>query len=228
MNIGAFIGGANGTLGGGSAGVVTYSIGALGANSTFAGSVSGKAAITKVGPGTQIISGPSPYTGATSVLDGILEITGTLSGTSSLTVAGGAVFYLAGGNLSVAGSITNNGIFKLSGTPSLALTGSFINNGVLDLINGPSTLPPDFVNNGVVLYASSVTVQQISISGTNVNLAIQSYLTHTYQLQRTNSLTNPAWTNIASPQTGNGSILNFTDLGGATGTQEFYRFQVSP
>ena len=228
MNIGTLTGGQNGTLSGGSAGVVTYSIGASGANSTFAGSVSGKAAITKVGPGTQIISGPCAYTGATSVLDGILEITGTLSGTSSLTVGSGAVFYLAGGTLSVAGSITNNGIFKLSGTASLALTGSFINNGVLDLIDGPSTLPPRFVNNGVVLYASSVTVQQVSISGTNVNLAIQSYLTHTYQLQRTNSLTNPAWTNIGSAQTGNGSILNFTDPGGVSGAQGFYRFQVSP
>jgi hypothetical protein len=47
-------------------------------------------------------------------------------------------------------------------------------------------------------------------------------------LQRTNSLTNPAWTNIGSAQTGNGSILNFTDPGGVSGAQGFYRFQVSP
>jgi autotransporter-associated beta strand protein len=188
MNIGALSGGVPGTLGGGSEGVVTYSIGALGNNTTFPGSITGNAAVTKVGSGTLILSGSCNYTGATSVLGGVLELTGSLSSSSSLTVASGAVFCLASGSLSVSGMVTNNGIFKISGTPSLALTGSFINNGVLDLINGAQTLPVHFINNGTVLDASSVHVQHLAMSGSNFTLTVQGYAQHTYQLQRTASI----------------------------------------
>jgi len=184
--------------------------------------------VTKVGAGTQILSGPCVYTGATSVLDGVLEITGTLSSTSSLTVASGAVFYLAGGSLSVSGNITNSGIFKISGTSTLTQTGSFINNGVLDLINGTQTLPSNFTNNGTVLSAGNLTVQAMAKTGTTFSISIQSYLEHTYQLQRASSLTNPTWTNVGASQAGTGSTLNFSDAGGATGTQGYYQILVSP
>ena len=233
MDVGALTGGVNGILGGGSGGVATYSLGALGLNTTYPGSITGSvgtgnAAVTKVGAGTQILSGPCVYTGATSVLDGVLEITGTLSSTSSLTVASGAVFYLAGGSLSVSGNITNSGIFKISGTPTLTQTGSFINNGVLDLINGSQTLPSNFTNNGTVLSAGNVNVQAVGKTGTSFSISIQSYLQHTYQLQRSTSLTNPTWTNVGSAQTGTGSTLNFSDSGGATGTQGYYQILISP
>jgi len=159
---------------------------------------------------------------------GVLEITGTLSSTSSVSVANGAVFYLAGGgSLSVAGSITNNGIFKIAGTPAFSFTGSFINNGVLDLINGPSTLPANFVNNGTVLVAGNVTVIHAGMTGTTFSLTVQGYAQHTYQLQRSGTLTGPAWTNIGAAQTGTGSTLAFTDPA-ATDAKEFYRVQVSP
>src|SRR5205823_4773288 len=54
---------------------------------------------------------------------------GTATRSSSFTVANGATLYLAGGALSVSGSIINNGTVKLSGTPTLISSGSFINNG---------------------------------------------------------------------------------------------------
>ena len=233
MNMGSLSGGASGTLGGANAGAVTYSVGVLGLNTTFAGAIGSvaageAAAVTKVGAGTQILSGPCVYTGATSVLDGVLEITGTLSSTSSLTVASGAVFYLAGGSLSVSGNITNSGIFKISGTSTLTQTGSFINNGVLDLINGTQTLPSNFTNNGTVLSAGNLTVQAMAKTGTTFSISIQSYLEHTYQLQRASSLTNPTWTNVGASQAGTGSTLNFSDAGGATGTQGYYQILVSP
>ena len=238
MSLGALTGGVNGVLAGGSGGMVTYSIGAAGLNTTFAGSIlgdpteyattPGNAAVTKVGAGTQILSGSCDYTGPTTVSAGVLEITGTLSSTSSVSVANGAVFYLAGGgSLSVAGSITNNGIFKIAGTPAFSFTGSFINNGVLDLINGPSTLPANFVNNGTVLVAGSVAVVHAGMTGTTFSLTVQGYAQHTYQLQRSGTLTGPDWTNIGAAQTGTGSTLAFTDPA-ATDAKEFYRVQVSP
>jgi len=207
---------------------ITLSIGNNGSSQTYSGALTGAGGLTKIGAGTQILSGACGYTGATSVVDGILEITGTLSGTSSLTVANGSVFYLAGGGLSVSGGITNNGTFKLSGTPSLALTGTFTNNGVLDLINGPSTLPPNFVNHGTVLDSSTVQVLQATLSGSSFSLTIQGYAQHTYQLQSTSSISPSNWQNVGVEQTGNNATLTFTDSGGATGSNGFYRVIVTP
>ena len=163
------------------------------------------------------------------MLGGVLEVTGTLSGSTSLTVSSGAVFYLAGGSLSVSGTITNNGTFKLSGAPSLTQTGTFINNGVLDLIDGPQSLPAGLMNNGVVLNASTVNVQQVAMNGSNLNITIHGYPQHTYQLQRATSLAAPVmWSNVGAAQTGAGAPLVFTDTGGAAGHQAFYQIMVSP
>jgi hypothetical protein len=108
-------------------------------------------------------------------------------------------------------------------------TGTFTNNGVLDLINGLQTLPANFVNDGTVLNASSVQAQGLTMSGSSFTLTIVGYAQHTYQLQRTTSLTAPVtWTNVGAAQTGTGSPLTFSDSGGATGTQGFYQILVSP
>jgi rhamnogalacturonan endolyase len=196
-------------------------------NITLSAALSGGGGLIKTGGGILTLAGVDNYSGATTVSDGVLEVTGNISNTNSVTIASGATFYLAGGSLSVGGNITNNGLFKISGTPTLAPSGSFINNGVLDLINGPSSLPPNFVNNGSVLNAGSVTVQQAAISGNTFSLSIQSYLQHNYQLQRAASLINPSWTNVGSSQAGTGSALNFADPT-ATDKQGFYRVLVSP
>jgi autotransporter-associated beta strand protein len=196
-------------------------------NITLTGAVTGTT-LTKTGKGTLLLGGSCSLTGSATVSAGVLEIGGSFAEAASMTIANGATVYLAGGSLAVSGSITNNGIFKVSGTPALAVTGHFINNGVLDLINGPSSLPPNFVNNGTVLNAKNVTVQQTSLSGTTFSVTVQSYLEHTYQLQRSNSLTNPNWTNVGSAKAGTGASLEFTDSGGATGSQGFYQVVVSP
>lgn len=212
-------------------GTDTYFIGSNNLNTTFSGTItnggSGTAAIDKVGTGTLILTGDDTYTGSTTVTAGILEIGGTLYGTSGITISGSGTFYMAGGNLNVAGSITNNGIFKISGTPSLSVTGAFTNNGVLDLINGPSTPPPNFVNNGTVLQAGNQTIQNVSLSGTTFTVAIPSYVEHNYQLQRASSLTNPSWTDIGAARAGTGSTLQMADPS-VTGSQGFYRIQISP
>jgi autotransporter-associated beta strand protein len=197
-------------------------------NITLSGGLSGTGGLTESGGGTLILSGDNTYAGVTSVLGGTLEVTGSLSSTSSLAISKGATFYLAGGSLAVAGNITNNGIFKVSGTPALAQTGSFINNGVLDLINGPETLPGAFTNNGTVIDSASVKVQQMAMNGSNFTMTIQSYAQHTYQLQRATSMASPiTWTNVGAVQAGTGSPLTFTDTG-APGGQGFYQVQVSP
>jgi len=99
---------------------------------------------------------------------------------------------------------------------------------VLDLINGPQNLPANFVNNGTVLNASSVQVEQVSMNGSSFSLTIEGYAQHSYQLQRASSLAAPVtWTNVGAAQMGVGTVLTFTDSG-ASGTQGFYQVQVSP
>jgi len=138
------------------------------------------------------------------------------------------VLYLDGGTLHIAGSVTNNGTVKLSGSATLTLTGSFTNNGVLDLIDGPQTLPTGFVNDGTVLNANSVQVQQVGMNGSGFSLTIEGYAQHTYQLQSASSLAAPiTWTNVGAAQTGTGGPLTFTDPG-ATGTNGFYQVEISP
>jgi autotransporter-associated beta strand protein len=213
-------------------GTVIYIIGSENIDSNFSGSIAngsnGTTSITKVGTGTLTLSGSCTYTGPTTVSAGILKFTGTESGSSSLTISSGSILHLAGGSLSISGPVTNNGTFKISGTPTLALTGSFTNNGVLDLINGPSTWPPNFVNNGTILDSSTVKVMQSSVSGSNFNLMIEGYLAHSYQLQYTTSLSPTNWQNVGTAQAGNDAPLTFTDTGGATGSLKFYRVQVLP
>ena len=195
-------------------------------NITLSGTLTGTT-LMKTGYGTLTLSGSCFIGGATTVTAGVMKVSGTLTGPNSVTISNGATFYLAGGSLSVSGGISNNGLFKISGVPSLALTGSFVNNGVLDLIDGPATLPPNFVNNGSVLDASNINVRSAAMSGSIFTLTIRSYAQHTYQLQGSTSLTNPAWTNIGSSQTGTGGTLQFTDTS-AAGPQKFYQILVGP
>jgi len=162
------------------------------------------------------------------VTGGILKITGTTAGTTGVSVSSAATLYLAGGSLSVTGNIVNGGTFKLSGTPSLSLTGTFTNNGVLDLINGPSALPADFVNNGTVITATSVQILQTVVSGSDMNVMVEGYAEHTYQLQSATSLSPSNWQDVGLSQLGDNSVLTFTDTGGATGGSKFYRIQVTP
>jgi fibronectin-binding autotransporter adhesin len=175
-----------------------------------------------------ILAATNTYTGATAVTGGILEITGAIAGSASLSVSSGAVLYLDGGTLSISGSITNNGTVKLSGAATISLSGTFTNKGVLDLIDGSQTLPADFVNDGTVLNANSVQVEQVAVNGLGFSLTIKGYAQHTYQLQSANSLVAPViWTNVGTAQTGTGGTLTFSDAG-ATGTNGFYRVLVSP
>jgi autotransporter-associated beta strand protein len=206
----------------------TLTAGGNGDSTTYSGILSGVGGFIKAGSGTMILSGSNTYTGATTVTGGVLEITGAVADSTSASVSSGAVLYLAVGTLNIAGAITNNGLIKLSGSATLTSTGTFTNNGVLDLINGPQTLPSNFTNDGTVLTSSSVQAHGVTMSGSIFTLTIQGYADHTYQLQRTSSLTAPVtWTNVGAAQVGTGAPLTFSDSGGATGTQGFYQIMVS-
>jgi hypothetical protein len=102
-----------------------------------------------------------------------------------------------------------------------------VNNGLLDLLTGAQGLPGNFINNGVVIDSSGTTITSAGIIGSTMTLTIQGYVGHTYQLQRTASISAPNWQNIGLPQDGLGAPLTFTDAF-VPGGQFFYRIQIAP
>jgi len=94
----------SGTLGGGSAGAPNYTIGGLNTDSTFSGSFTGNARITKTGSGVLTLSGNSSHNGTTAINSGALALLGSF-GSSSVSVAANA---LLTGNGTMGGSLTTS------------------------------------------------------------------------------------------------------------------------
>ncbi len=106
-------------------------------------------ALTKTGPGTQILSGVHTYAGATTVSSGTLEIggagrLGSGSYTGSLAIGSGSVFHYnssaaqtLGGAISGSGSLVKSNSSALTfGGPNPSFTGSVtLNAGTLTLAN---------------------------------------------------------------------------------------------
>jgi fibronectin-binding autotransporter adhesin len=109
------LGGTGGSLGnnvGGSA--VTYSIGALGTDTTYAGNIvntiggGGTTAITKVGGGSLTLAGANSYTGNTLVSGGTLVISGSTATAGLIQVSSGAT--LGGGGSGGLATVADLGV----------------------------------------------------------------------------------------------------------------------
>ena len=150
---------------------------------------------------------------------------GTIDG--DLNVSTGAMVTCGTGTLAVTRDVVNNGTMRFTGGATLNATGSFVNNGVLDLLTGAQGLPANLINNGAVIDSSSLSQAQASQNGTTFTVKVRTYAGHAYQLQRAISLTAPTWTDVGTPQTGDGSVRDFIDTG-ATGAQRFYRVLLTP
>ena len=149
---------------------------------------------------------------------------GTINGA---LINNGTLLSGCGTNLTLNGAVTNNGTMRITAGTQLIAIGPFVNNGLLDIINAAGSLPPGFVNNGVVLDSSSVVVSQIFISGQDVQVQILSAVGHTYQLQRSGSLAPANWLSVGGSQSGTGGVLTFTNSAALVQPQGFYRFQVN-
>ncbi len=67
-----------------------------GSNNTIASAISGNGSLTKAGAGTLTLSGANTYAGATTVNAGVINLSGSLVNTPTLTIASGAAVNLTG------------------------------------------------------------------------------------------------------------------------------------
>ncbi len=152
---------------------------------------------------------------------------GTINGDVTID-PGGTVVSDCGGTLTFNGSVTNNGTMLAVNGSVLEAYGTVVNNGVINIINGSTNFLGGLVNNGEVLTEADVQISSATRSGNNIIIQIQSVTGAAYQLQVTPTLNPAAWANLGASQDGTGSVLTFTDTGGATNRpSRFYRLDIT-
>lgn len=156
-----------------------------------------------------------------------LDITnGWLDVADRLEIASGcAVAVHSTGTLKARG-LVNNGTLRLTGSAGIE-TGSITNNGVLDIMTWTGTLPL-IVNQGIVLGRAAVNIDTIHADGTNLNMTIQGYAGHVYQMQYCDRIEEGSWRDAGTGVAGTNAPIHFRPDLGAGGDRRFYRILVRP
>ncbi len=227
------------TLDGGTA-VVNQLVVTNGANGVVAfGSGELESAGTFVTNGQQFVVGNGALGADFHLLGGVhsfnnglrIRNAATLSGCGTVngdvTVDSGGTVFADCGTLTFTGTVTNNYALAADGTV-LEFYGTVVNNGGILLYNGGKTdFHGTFINNGIVSNAGPVLVSSVSRLGDDMVIQAPSTNGFRYELQFSTSVVSPVWTNSGAPQSGTGSVLTFTDPGGATNKPtRFYQVDV--
>jgi autotransporter-associated beta strand protein len=156
-DLGALLGGANTILAGRSSNSLvtagtTYSIGANGANTAFAGRIMDgldTVKVVKVGTGRLLLNGNNTYTGSTTVSNGVLGGSGSIASPLTIAPVGTLNPGATVGTFTVSNTVALNGtvVMELNGASSdqLAATGTITGGGSLVITN----VGPDIANNTV-------------------------------------------------------------------------------
>lgn len=172
IQLGALSGTSNAVLAGSSndAGATTWEVGAKNLDTEYAGSIMNGdynvTALTKVGTGTLTVSGTNnTYTGATTVNDGTLIVSGSVASPATVN----------GGTLQVSGSVTND-ITVNGGTLDIGTTASISNvtvnsggtivGGNTAYSSGPGTVGGDLtLNDGAQIVVNTNGIDSLWVSG---------------------------------------------------------------
>jgi uncharacterized repeat protein (TIGR03803 family) len=178
--------------------------------------------------GTHSTDGSAPQAGLVQGSDGYFYGTTEFGGTNN----NGALFRInAAGNFTTLyqfGGVAIDGLYPTAalvqgsdgyfyGTTGFGGTNSA---GTLFKYGTPLSPPPYPINQ----------ITGVQIAGTNIIFSIPSIAGETYQLQFSSSLKPTNWMNVASVSVTNsiGSLLTLTNVGGASTSQRFYRFDITP
>jgi autotransporter-associated beta strand protein len=157
------------SVGGGTTGTVTLgsntlTVGAGSGNTDFKGSIGGAGNLIKDDASTQVLSGTNAYTGTTTVSGGTLEVQGSLSGTTAVTVNTSGTLLLN----SAASPIINTAATMTVGGGTVKIDNSLNNTnqtfGSLTL-TGTSILDFGTGSNG-----NTMTFSSLSFTGTKLNV----------------------------------------------------------
>ncbi len=135
----------------------TLTISNTSGTTTYAGLISGAIALTKSGDSTQILSGANTYSGQTIVSGGKLTIdsTGTINGTSDVSIAGGEFNYNSSTALTKTVAFSGTG-GTLSGSGTINLAVLVTAGNTLSIGNSPGTM-----NFGQTLGLAGTTLMEI-------------------------------------------------------------------
>ena len=165
--------GSGGTVTSSVAGTPTLTVGGLNTDTSFAGIIqNGSAtsvALTKIGSGTQTLSGVNTYTGPTTVTGGTLEIRGSLSGVVRTVDVTSGMLLLSGNNAINFASTTTT----IGATGTLAQSGSSKSDllGSLTLSSG-ATLDFGIGNTNTFTFASLDPATKDALAGGTLTLNI--------------------------------------------------------
>jgi autotransporter-associated beta strand protein len=151
----------------------------------------------------------------------------TSPSTGTLTVAPGGII-IVDGNLDTASlSIPSGSLFVLRGNATIPSDFALTNNGTVDTSTWSGTLPANFINNGTTINASAIKIDAVKAGASNLQIELQGYLGHSYQLQKKEALSTPNWQNVGNARSGTNSTITFapSTAGAQTG---FYQVVVDP
>ncbi len=190
------------------------------------GNLSGTELVTIASGATLTNSGIIESPEVTVLAGGTLAGAGTIRG--NLTVSG-EVLVVGPGTWRVEGNVTNTGTIRLTGGARLEVTGTLANQGLLDLIMADQTFLGTITGTGTILTLGDMRVAPlIAVTANGVEVDTQTFVGHTFQLQKSTTLQGGSWTNVGTPQPGTGGRVVFIDPAGAALDKQFYRVIIVP
>jgi len=225
--VGGLAGSLNLALADSASAAVALTISGNGSNGSYSGVLSGAGGLIKNGTNTQTLTGNSNFTGATTINNGILKLTGTtysFSGTSGISVNGGGTFQLGNGSPNPSFAV------DLSGAPIT------LNGGTFTVRGGTGTSGATFneaLGSSITVSANSVLTADYG-QGSNqtfnigsswslgaVTLAISGNNTNNINLGPTTLTGNAVITNALGTTSSSTALVTLGDISGGTNTLEY-------